>query len=140
MEQNEQSIMLVNCLDRALNKGDLSAIDDLLSQDVVAPQEDVSGTAYRDHLKQLITTLRAAFADLHFEFNETVASNNTVVCRSTMTGTHKEEFMGVAPSGNRVSITHMHFLHFDNGQGNDVWHLWDVPTLMKHMGTEIPSI
>lgn len=128
------SALLVAHLDRILNQGELSAVDELLSRDVVAPQEDISGTAYREHLKQLVATLRTAFVDLHFEFEETVASGDTVVCRSTMTGRHVEQFMGVEASGARVSIVHVHFVHFGSGRGREVWHLWDIPALMKQMG------
>ena len=70
------------------NQGDLDYIDTALAPGAVDHQEP-EGTDFVAHLKHVIATLRTAFPDLHFDVHELICDDDTVACRSTMTGTHQ---------------------------------------------------
>jgi steroid delta-isomerase-like uncharacterized protein len=121
-------------MERAFNEGDLTIVDEALAQDGIDHQEPL-GTNFAAHLKQVITMLRTAFPDLHFEIHAMLAEGELVAFRSTMTGTHRGPFQGLLPTGKQISVAHMHFVRFVNGKTSDLWHVWDIAGLMRQLGT-----
>ena len=120
-------------MERAFNEGDLTIVDDALVQDGIDHQEPL-GTNFATHLKAVITMLRTAFPDLHFETHDMLAEGDLVAFRSTMTGTHRGPFQGLLPTGKPVSVAHMHFVHYVDGKTSDLWHVWDMAGLMRQLG------
>jgi predicted ester cyclase len=125
-------------LERAFNNGDLSAIDEYDAADGIDHQEP-PGTDFIAHLKQVVVAMRTAFPDLHFEIHEMVGEGDIVAFRSTMTGTQTGPFSlmpgrTLSPSGNKVSVPHMHFLRVVNGKTTDLWHVWNTAMLMQQLG------
>jgi steroid delta-isomerase-like uncharacterized protein len=125
-------------MERGFNQGDLSAVDDHLASDGVDHQEPV-GTDFGEHLKAVITMLRTAFPDLHFEIHHILAEGDIVAFHSTMTGTHLGAFnfgpfRNLPPTGRKIAVAHMHFVRFVNGKSADLWHVWDIPGLMRQLG------
>jgi predicted ester cyclase len=100
--------------ERMFERGDLDYVDETVAPDAVDHQEP-EGTDFAAHLKSVITTLRAAFPDLHFEVHEVLCEGDVVACRSTMTGTHQGPLRigplaGVPVAGVRVEVPHMALL------------------------------
>jgi steroid delta-isomerase-like uncharacterized protein len=120
-------------MERAFNEGDLSIVDETLAPGAIDHQEP-AGTDFAMHLKAVITMLRAAFPDLHFELHELLAEGELVAFRSTMTGTHLGPFQGLPPTGKPISVAHMHFIRLLDGKTTDLWHVWDVAGLMRQLG------
>lgn len=121
-------------MERAFNEGDLSIVDEALVPEGIDHQEPL-GTNFARHLKEVITMLRTAFPDLHFEIHEMLAEGEVVAFRSTMTGTHRGPFQGLPPTSKQISVAHMHFVHFVDGKTSDLWHVWDTAGLMRQLGT-----
>jgi steroid delta-isomerase-like uncharacterized protein len=121
-------------MERAFNEGDLTIVDAALTQDGIDHQEPL-GTNFATHLKAVITMLRTAFPDLHFEIHDMLAEGELVAFRSTMTGTHRGPFQGLPPTGKPISVAHMHFVHLVEGKTSDLWHVWDTAGLMRQLGT-----
>lgn len=137
MPAQANKAMVRDFMERAFNQGDLSAVDERLGSSAVDHQEPL-GANFRAHLKQVITGLRRAFPDLRFELHDVLAEGDIVAFRSTMTGTHLGPFQlgpspEVPPTGRPVKVAHMHFLRVVDGRGQDLWHLWDTPALMRQM-------
>lgn len=124
-------------MERAFNEGDLTVVDAALTQDGIDHQEAL-GTNFATHLKAVITMLRTAFPDLHFELHDMLAEGDLVAFRSTMTGTHRGPFQGLPPTGMPISVAHMHFVRLVNGKTSNLWHVWDVAGLMRQLGAATP--
>jgi predicted ester cyclase len=125
-------------LERAFNQGDLSVIDQYVAADGVDHQEP-PGTDFRQHLKEVVTRMRTGMPDLHFEVHEILAEGDIVSFRSTMTGTHSgpcDTGMGrvLPPTDRKISVPHMYFLRFVDGKNTDLWHVWDMTSMMRQMG------
>jgi predicted ester cyclase len=134
----EENVNIVrDFMERAFNQGDLSAVDEYAAQGGVDHQEP-PGTAFRPHLKQVITMLHTAFPDLHFEFNHIMADGDLVAFHATMTGTHQGVLnfgpRPLPPTGRKISVAHMYFVRLANGKNSDLWHVWDVSGLMRQLG------
>ena len=137
---HENKQMISRFMERAFNQGDLTAVDEHLAVEAVDHQER-AGTNFCTHLKQVIMGLRRAFPDLHFELHEVLAEGEIVAFRSTMTGTHLGPLqMGdgpqLLPTGRRVNVAHMHFVRVIDGKGHDLWHLWDMPAMLRQLNVE----
>src|SRR6058998_1329922 len=100
-------------MERTFNEGDLTIVDESLVPDGVDHQEPL-GTNFCSHLKEVITMLRTAFPDLHFEIHDILAEGDIVSFRSTMAGTHLGVLNAgprpVPPTGQKVAVPHMHFV------------------------------
>jgi steroid delta-isomerase-like uncharacterized protein len=131
-DENRKRTLLV--LEKAFNHGDLSVIDQNVAVRGVDHQE-VAGTDFRTHLKEAVVMMRNAFPDLHFEVHHTLAEDDIVAFHSTMTGTHLGVFLGIAATGKKIKMRHMHFLRWQDGQNTDLWHLMDIPSLMRQLNT-----
>jgi steroid delta-isomerase-like uncharacterized protein len=88
------------------NRGNLSIADELFASNFVY-HDPVSHEEWRgpESVKSYATMLRVAFPDLHQTIEEQIAEGDKVAYRWTARGTHQGEFMGIAPTGNRVEMT-----------------------------------
>ena len=97
-EMNKTSVR--HFLERTFNEGDLTIVDESLVPEGVDHQEPL-GTNFATHLKEVITMLRTAFPDLHFEIHDMLAEGDLVAFRSTMTGTNRGSFQGRPPQASK---------------------------------------
>jgi steroid delta-isomerase-like uncharacterized protein len=130
--------------ERMFNQGDLDYVDEAHDPGGTDHQEPL-GTEFGPHLKEVITMMRVAFPDLHFEVHEIVAEGDIVATRSTMTGTHAGRFnlgplAALPPSGKRVEVPHMHFFRYKDGRVIDMWHVWDTLKLMRQLGASAADL
>lgn len=89
----------------------------------------------RDYYNQL----RAGFPDMRINQEDMIAEDEKVARRFVFYGTHKGEYMGVAPTRKFVSATGYMLLHFKNGKCTEVWHLTDGVTFLTQLGA-MPSL
>lgn len=83
-------------LDLAWNRGELSAIDDLVDDNFT--NFGVRRKGGHAGMRHIVTVWRTAFPDLHFEIQEEIVHDDKVVTRGLMRGTHLGEFQqGVGP-------------------------------------------
>ena len=62
-----------------------------------------------------------------------------VVSRWTLKGTHQGEFLGIAPTGKRVSISGISIHRISGGKIVAEWQEWDSLSLMQQLGV-VPTI
>jgi uncharacterized protein (TIGR02246 family) len=88
-----------------------------------------------------VKNLRSAFADLHYEEQETVASEDKVISIVNVTGKHVGNFFGIAsPTGHDISYQAVH-IHRIGSNGKIVEHkaIRDDLTFMMQLGIVGPS-
>jgi steroid delta-isomerase-like uncharacterized protein len=138
MNENRNKALVRAFMERAFHQGDLSVVDETNAPDGIDHQEP-PGTDFIAHLKQVVSGLRTAFPDLHFEIHDMLAEGDIVAFRSTMTGTHTGT-LNIVPgrslpaTGRSVSVPHMHFVRIVDGKTTDLWHLWNIPMMMQQLG------
>jgi predicted ester cyclase len=67
-----------------------------------------------------------------------IAEGDRVAFRSTLEMTHTGEFMGVAGTGERISVVEMGFFRIANGKIVEMWGLLDTMGLLTKVGV-IPN-
>lgn len=145
MTPEQLTAITLRGFDRMWNSGDLDYVDEAIAPDAVDHQEP-EGTDFGAHLKEVIAVLRTAFPDLRFEIHEILTGEQTVACRSTMTGTHTAP-LNIGPlaalpvTGATVQVPHMHFFRYDEkGRTTDLWHTWDTLLLARQLGAPAPDL
>ena len=123
-------------VDEVWNEGQLKTVDDLLTSDHLRHDplldHDIVGT---DAVIVQITELRNALPDLHFAFSTYPAADGIYVTRRwTMTGTHKGHWMGVAPTGSKITNMGMALSRIESGKIAEEWIQRDNVGLRRQIG------
>jgi predicted ester cyclase len=118
--------------DEALNKGNMAVVDELIDTNYLSesPQGIVKGP---EGMKQGWINLRAAFPDIHFTIEDMIAEGDKVVSRITCKGTHKGEFMGIPPTGKKITIGGIIITHWIDGKEVETWEVIDMLGMMQQL-------
>jgi predicted ester cyclase len=83
-------------------------------------------TVGRAGMQKVFEALFSVFPDFTYRIDETTAAGDRVVCKVTMTGTHRGKptfaevfsgmLTGVEPTGKRVEVLHFHSFRVRDGQ------------------------
>jgi steroid delta-isomerase-like uncharacterized protein len=84
--------------------------------------------------KQMVNLYRGAFTNAHISVEDQVAEGDRVVTRWTGSGTHQSELMGVAPSGNQVTVTGITINRISGGKIEESWTNYDALGMMQQIG------
>lgn len=83
---------------------------------------------------QRLNGFRAAFPDVRIVVEEVIAEGDRLAFRSTMTGTHRGEFLGIAPTGRKVTVGLVDVIHFKDGRFEEQWGGPDLFDLLRQLG------
>ena len=90
-------------------------------------------------VKQLTTAFLTAFPDAHYTLEDLIAEGDKVAYRYTFRATHQGEFMGIPPTGKRLSWTWIEIDRIKDGKIVECWDNSDDLGLMQQLGA-IPQM
>jgi predicted ester cyclase len=126
----------------AANTGDFEllakAIDELVDPDATIRTPLPIATTGAEALKEIWAMLFRIYPDIHLTVEDLIGEGDKVVGRTTVTGTHRGEFMGVAPTGKSVTYNEMFMFRFAAGRVVETWGVVDVFAQMKQIGVINP--
>lgn len=103
--------------------------DPTLSGSAVGPE------AYRRQAERFVV----GFPDLRFTVDDTVSEKDKMVVSWTITGTHKGEFLGVAPTNKKVSFSGITIHEIFNGKILESVAIWDALGLFQQLGLSLTA-
>lgn len=122
----------------AVNSGDFEAIvttiDELVATDAVIRTPLPVEATGPELLKEVFARLLRAYPDLRIEVEDVIAEGGTVVARNTVTGTHRGEYMGIAPTGRAVTYDEVFILRFAGGRIVETRGIVDVLAQLRQLG------
>ena len=103
-----------------INERNLGIVDDLFAPNYVFrdPHFPMNG---RDDLRGFATALHEGFSDIRITFDDMIAEGDRVLKRFTLTCVHTGDFMGIPPSGKRLTLTGLTLGRIANGQIIEDW-------------------
>ena len=135
-EENKEKVR--RFMEESLGGGKPELVDELLDPDFVRydPYIEAGEVRGTQTVKDNIVWFRNAFPDLSCSVEEQVAESEKVVSRWTLRGTHRGDFFGVAPTGNRVEFTGIQIDRFDEESGKIIEERaeFDLLGAMRQMG------
>jgi len=91
--------------------------------------DEVGSDAYIEHYRQL----HRAFPDLHATIEDVLADGDRIGLRLGLTGTHKGELLGRAPTGMSVSFSAQIIYRLSDGRIAEEWHESDRLGLLRQI-------
>jgi steroid delta-isomerase-like uncharacterized protein len=108
--------------DGVLTRGDIQRVNEIFSPSYVLHDssflQEVHG---REGIKRYVTTFRAASPDICFAVEDQIAEGDMVVTRWIARGTHCEEFLGLPPTGDQMTVTGIEFDRVVDGKIDEAW-------------------
>ena len=123
MDLAKRNKELMKKFERMINTADDKLAAELVADDApfytpASPEPLYGGKGYLS----VVHWMRQGFSDVQWNLNDMVADEEKVAAYWTLTGTHDGEFLGIRPTGNKISVSVMNFYYF-NAQGkikNDI--------------------
>jgi uncharacterized protein (TIGR02246 family) len=129
----------------ALNTGDVSRVHEFISPEYFNHESQVDPVRSKlrgpEEFIDTVKNLRGAFADLHYEEQETIASGDKVISILNITGKHVGNFFSIAPpTGHDISYQAVH-IHRIGNDGKIVEHkaIRDDLRFMMQLGIVGPA-
>ncbi len=115
----------------AWNEGDFSMVDKHVAPDVVDHFDKAQGI---EGFKGVIGMFRGAFPDLHLTVEDSIAEDDKVVHRWTMTGTHQGELMGIAATGKHMGWSGITIVRLEDSMIVERWANVDILGILQQVG------
>ena len=81
--------------------------------------------------------LRAAFTERSYHTDRLICEGDWASCFGHIEGTHSGAFMGIAPTGRRVTIPYMDFWKIEDGRIKDNWVSVDFAHVLAQLGRDV---
>lgn len=121
-------------LDEVFAKGNTAAFLEMLAPDVVFhlagyPEPFRGNQAVKAWADEYL----AAFA-VTLSIHDVIAEGEDVVARWTIVAHHRGEYMGIPPTGRRVTFTSVEWFRFRDGKASEIWNAFDVLDVVQQLG------
>jgi predicted ester cyclase len=131
VEENNKALVR-RFLDEVYNRGNLDKADELLAPEYVDHTVPPGKYAGREGLKRSVAKQRASSSDLHISIKEQIAEGDKVVTWVIGSGTHdRESFMGLTPTGARMTMKHIFISRVVEGEIVEQWGVSDISSVWQ---------
>ncbi|MEW6604227.1 MAG: ester cyclase [Thermoproteota archaeon] len=143
MSSTDENIRTVRRLIEAFNAGDVNKLDELVSPEYFNHESQASPERAKlrgpEEVRDTITKLRSAFADLRYEEQDIIASGDKVVMILLVSGRHVGNFFGIEPTGRSFSYLAAHIHRLENGKVAEHRAIRDDLRFMMQLGVIEPA-
>jgi steroid delta-isomerase-like uncharacterized protein len=138
MSVEENKAIELRFFEEVVNKGELAVIDELFAANFVDHSAVPGIAADREGAKQFFAMAHSAFPDFHSTLEDMFAEGDKVVQRFTARGTHKGEWMGIAPTGKQMTISGIAIHRITGGKIVEDWTSMDMLGALQQLGVVPP--
>ena len=126
----EENKAIVRMWIEAYNERNLDVFDEFIAPNYI----DHTNKLNRESLKQMFSMGFQGFPDWHETIEDIVAEGDKVWVRLTYEGTHTGEFLGVAPTGKKITgMSSIDIYRIANGKLVEYWNVRDTLKFAKQM-------
>jgi predicted ester cyclase len=120
-----------------IDEGNLKSFDELMHTDFYNHTAPPGGdTGKEGILNSIHKGLRVAFPDIKVIVHDIMADGDKVAARKSIHGTHLGIFMGIPPTGKKISIEVMEFVKIKDGQYLEYWGLNSLHNVIAELKTQ----
>lgn len=132
MSTEENKAVVRRYLEEIWSAGKLEAANEIMTEAFMfhGPIRDLEGL---DAFKQFVAGIHTTFPDVNFTVEDLVAEGDKVVVRWSMTGTHTNEFMGIAATGKPFTVPGTSIAHFSGEKMAEIWLYWDRLGMLEQL-------
>ncbi len=85
-------------------------------------------------LAEVVTSLKTSFPDFHEVVLETIAAEDKVIARYTISGTQQADFQGQQSQGKRFEVASIDIYRFSDGKVAEQWGVMDFHSMYRQLG------
>jgi steroid delta-isomerase-like uncharacterized protein len=130
----ENKALVRRFVDEVQSRGNIDALDEICSPEFVNHSAPPGVPSNCEGVKQLTAMFRQAFPDSYFTVEDMMAEGDKVATRKTFHGSHQGEFMGIPPTGRRVSMRLIDIVRIAGGRVVEHWSMGDNLGMMQQLG------
>ena len=131
------NIEIITRFEHAFRAADQATIDELGDPGLVdhnpAPGHEPTLAGF----KHKVAEFKAAFPDLVEDLRDITASGDAVATRWVLTGSLRQDLMGITASGQVIKVDGMNFYRLKDGRVTDIWTQFDGVALMRQLGAAL---
>jgi ketosteroid isomerase-like protein len=132
--QADKNMATVKTVDRAIESGDVSKLDQYIAADAVDHSGEHGEVKGLDSIKAGLAHMHDTYKDLKLEEVQQASNGDYVFTLSRFTGTNTVPSMG-APAGTHFDMTSVEVVKFNSdGKATDHWGYMSMADAMKMMG------
>ena len=118
-----------------LGEGDLSKLDELVTDDVVDHEEGLPGQPEgKEGVVFFVNALRSAFSEIKATVGQSLESGDLASAQVTITGKHTGDWMGVPATDKSFEIEAIDIIRVEDGKCAEHWGVTDNMALMMQIG------
>ena len=125
MSIEENKKLVRRLCEEVYDQGNVDLVDELVAQRIRGRNwvnRHSSGPVVREDFKRIFAKNRAALSDVSFTIEDMIAEGDKVCVRGTYSAIHdRGEWLGMAPTGNRVTETVIDIFRLKEGKIVEVW-------------------
>jgi steroid delta-isomerase-like uncharacterized protein len=129
----EENKAIVRKMFEAINKHDLASLDKLMASDFVLHMHTQQTHGWNVNRRVVEDEIKA-FPDFYVAIEDIIAEGDKVCVRLQETGTHRGEYHGLAPTGNKLSYTVVAIWRIVEGKIVEGWIAYDQMDFLKQLG------
>ena len=138
MTTEEERTARIRTIEEVFHQGNIDALDEITSPDVVyhvPPRPDVKG---REAYKQYMAGMMKALSGFRFTMQQYIFEGGGDAVRWTIQGTHTGQLPGspVPPTGKQVTMTGLQMTRLVNGKAVEIWNYFDMIGFMQQLGVK----
>ena len=134
MTSNELKDLAARFVEQVINNGDLERAEEYFTPDYdehAAPPGLPPGTA---GLKAFLGMFRAAFPDMHFTLEDSIAEGDRVAQRFTVHATMQAPFLGMPATGKSATWSEIHVVRAHGDKFVEHWATVDQLGMLQQLG------
>ncbi len=134
---SDQNVAAQQHLGELINAGEFDRLGEVFAANVVDHDPAPGQAPGVEGIQQFFTGLAAAFPDAQLEADALVADGDHVSLAYRVTGTHKGDFLGVPPRGERIEARGLQIGRFEDGKIVERWGSTDELGILKSIGAQV---
>jgi steroid delta-isomerase-like uncharacterized protein len=117
------------------NKGDLDKLHEIIDPQYInhTPSQP-NPLPGPEGLKPIIAEMRKGIPDLKYTIEETIITDDRVVAKVLVKGTHGDTLWGIPPTGKRFEVRQINIEHIKNGKIAEHWRVTEELKMLQQLG------
>jgi predicted ester cyclase len=131
LETNKEIVRIFN--KEVIENGNFDTFQKLMDKEFINRTAPSNNNGSDGMWNTFCNILKPAFPDLKVVIHDQIAEDDKVTTRKSITGTHKGELMGIAPTNKTVKIDVIDIVRLRNGKYFEHWGINTLQTVIAEL-------
>ena len=135
VEEQNKEIVLRQI--EGLNRGSTDVLQEVYAPNLAFYYPSRSAPRSKEEAIELLKIYLRAFPDFNWDIQDMIAKGDEVIVRSIITGTHKEDLLGIPAAGTKVGMGQIIICRLKDGKIIEEWAEYEMLNMMEQLGMEL---